>query len=320
VSRAPRVPAGLDWWRTQPGGAAWLERLPRLVVECGAQWGLDVGAPFEPDAHRASPTTATVPARPSTGATISWVAPATRADGTPAVLKVSFPEPESEHEAAALRHWDGAGAVRLLAHDPERRALLLERCEPGTPLWALGDEEDANAIAAGVLRALWGAPPPAGGAPFRTLAGEARRWAAEHPGRWERHERPFERSLLDAAVGWIGELLGSPAPPVVLHQDLHGGNVLRAAREPWLAIDPKPLAGEREFDVASLLRDRRPELAVDPAPARRMRRRLDQFAAELDLDRERARRWGVIHALAWGVEADAVRPDIVACAAWLAAA
>jgi streptomycin 6-kinase len=126
--------------------------------------------------------------------------------------------------------------------------------------------------------------------------------------------------VLDAAVGWIGELLESPGPPVVLHQDFHGGNVLRAAREPWLAIDPKPLLAERELDVASLLRDRRPDLAVDPAPARRVRRRLDQLAAELDLDRERARRWGVIHALAWGVEAGAVRPDIVACAEWLAEA
>jgi len=309
------VPAGLGWWRTQPGGAAWLERLPRLVADCAAQWELTLGAPFE--------------------ATISWVAPALLPDGTPAVLKVNFPEPESEHEARALEHWAGACAVRLLAHDPGRRALLVERCEPGTPLWALADEAQANTIAAGVLRALW-APPPAADAPFRSLAGEARRWAAELPERWERHGRPVERALLDAAVSWIGELLDSPGAPAVLHQDLHGGNVLRAARGrspstaepgraslwgkpggPWLAIDPKPLLGDRELDVASLLRDRRPELAADLAPARRVRRRLDQLCAELDLDRERARRWGVIHALAWGVADDAVFVDIVACAEWL---
>jgi streptomycin 6-kinase len=319
VSAAPRVPAGLEWWRAQPGGAAWLERLPRLVAECAAEWELTLGAPFE-------------------RATISWVAPAALPDGTPAILKVSFPEPESEHEAAALAHWAGAGAVRLLRHDPARRALLVERCEPGTTLWALGDEEEANAIAAGVLRALWAAP-AAEGAPFRALAGEARRWAAELPARWERQGRPFERALLDRATGWVGELLDAPGPPVVVHQDLHGGNVLRAAREPspstagpgqsplggkpggpWLAIDPKPLLGERAFDVASLLRDRRPELVAEPAPARRVRRRLDQLAAELDVDRERARRWGVVHALAWGVADDAVFPEIVACAGWLAEA
>ena len=61
---------------------------------------------------------------------------------------------------------------------------------------------------------------------------------------------------------------------MVVHQDFHGGNVLRAQREQWLVIDPKPLVGERAFDAASLLRDRRDELARDPEPARRVRSRL----------------------------------------------
>jgi streptomycin 6-kinase len=293
------VPAGLQWWRERLGGAEWLERLPRLVAECAERWELEVGEPFAP-------------------ATISYVAPVTRADGTPAVLKVNFPEPESEHEAAALAHWDGAGAVALLAADAERRALLVERCVPGEPLWRVADEEEANRAAAAVLRRLW--RPPRGGHPFRALDGEAQRWAAELPARWDRHRPPHDRALLDSALAWIGELLASPAEPVVLHQDLHGGNVLRATREQWLAIDPKPLVGDRAFDVASLLRDRRPELAADPAPVRRIRRRLDQLSAELDLDRERMRRWGVVHALAWGIDEAEWFPEIVACAGWLAEA
>ena len=165
----------------------------------------------------------------------------------------------------------------------------------------------------------------AAGHPFRTLAGEARRWADELPARWERHARPFDRALLDRAVGWIGELLASGAEggaEVLLHQDLHGGNALRAARGrgDWLAIDPKPLAGERAFDVASLLRDRRPELAADPHPAPRIRRRVDRLSEALDLDRERMRRWAVVHALAWGLGDDEWFADIVACAEWLARA
>jgi streptomycin 6-kinase len=293
------VPAGLSWWRERPGGADWLDRLPRLVAECAARWDLEVGEPFAP-------------------ATVSYVAPVTRADGTPAVLKVNFPEPESEHEAAALAHWDGAGAARLLAADAERRALLVERCAPGEPLWRVADEDAANRAAAAVLRRLW-RPPPAGH-PFRALDAEARRWAAELPRRYERHGRPFDRALLHSAVAWIDELLASPVPPVVIHQDLHGGNVLRAAREPFLAIDPKPLVGDPAFDVASLLRDRRGELAADPSPVRRMRRRLDQLSADLELDRERMRRWAVVHALAWGMDDAAWFPEIVACAAWLAEA
>jgi len=247
----------------------------------------------------------------------SYVAPAVRADGSAAVLKVTFPDAESEHEAAALAHWDGAGAVRLLAADPERRALLLERCVPGAALWHVADESVANAAAAGVMRRLRRPPPERHG--FRLLEGEARRWAAELPARFERHGRPFDRALLDRAVGWIGELVATPEgpAPVVLHQDLHGGNVLRAEREPWLAIDPKPLVGDRAFDVASLLRDRRPELASEPHPVRRMRRRLDQLSEALDLDRERMRRWAVVHALAWGMEEDERFGDILACAVWL---
>ena len=301
--RPVRVPAGLRWWRSQPGGADWLARLPRLVAECCAQWDLAPGAPFTPT-------------------TISYVASVTRADGTPAVLKVNFPEPESEHEAAALAHWDGAGAVRLLTSDSGRRALLVERCLPGDQLWSVADEAQADVDAAAVLQRLWAAPPPPAGHRFRTLAGEARRWADELPARWERHGRPFDRALLDRAVGWIGELLATSdgRGDVVLHQDLHGGNVLRAARGPWLAIDPKPLAGERAFDLASLLRDRRPELAADPHPARRVRRRVDRLGEALDVDRERMRRWAVVHALAWGLADDAWFADIVACAEWLARA
>ena len=294
------VPDGLAWWRERPGGAAWLDRLPRLVEECAAAWGLHVRAPFR-------------------RANVSFVAPAVLAGGTQAVLKVNFPDAESEHEADALAAWGGLGAVRLLADDPERRALLVERCMPGTQLWAVAAEDEANRAAARVLRALW-RPPPEGHV-FRTLACEAQRWAAELPARFERHGRPFDRALLDRAIGWIGELLATPeGAPVLVHQDLHGGNVLRATRAPFLAIDPKPLAGERAFDVASLLRDRRGELAREAFPVRRIRRRLDQLAAELELDRERMRRWAVVHALAWGMDADESFPDILACAAWLAEA
>ncbi len=291
------VPPGLVSLREEePGGDAWLRSLPRLVSECTERWRLTLGAPF--DGH------------------VSFVAPATLPDGRAVVLKLSFPSEESEREADALRHWDGAGAVRLLAEDPARRALLLERCDPGTTLWEVEDEDEANAIAADVLRRLW-KPAPARHE-FRLLAGEAARWATALPARWERLGRPFERDLVDEAVAF----LGSPqrGTPVVLHQDFHGGNVLRATREPWLAIDPKPLVGEREFDLASLLRDRRRELLRDPDPAERVRRRLDHVTTALGVDRERARGWGVAHALAWGLYDERLFPDLVACARWLAEA
>jgi streptomycin 6-kinase len=264
-------------WHDEPGGAEWLARLPRLVRELTELWELEPGEPY--DAH------------------ISLVLPALRSDGTAAVLKLNFPDPESEHEAEALALWDGAAAVRLLEHDRERNGLLVERCVPGDQLWSVADEEEANRIAASVLRRLWERKPD--GPAYRTLADEAERWAEELPARWQAAGRPYEGRLVDKTIAWIRELAPSQPELVLAHQDFHGGNVLRAEREPWLAIDPKPLLAEPAFDTASLLRDRRDELALDPHPERRLRRRLDQLSSELGLDRERMRGWAVVHALAW---------------------
>lgn len=287
-----KVPAGLAWWRDEPGGAEWLDRLPVLVADCAEAWSLRVGKPFS-------------------GGNVAWVASVERHDGSPAVLKVNFPEPESEHEGDALAHWAGEGAVRLLAEDRRRRALLLERCEPGTPLWCEPDGEETLRTAADVLRRLWRAPPARHR--FHLLADLAAAWEDELSVAWARGEGRYERRLLEEAVAFLREARPDQGEAVVVHQDFHGGNVLRAARESWLAIDPKPLVGEREFDTSSLLRDRRWELRVDPHPERRIRRRLDQLAAELDLDRQRMRGWGIAHALAWDSN-----DEMVACARWLA--
>jgi streptomycin 6-kinase len=252
------------------------------------------------------------------GGNVSLVLEARRADGEEAVLKLNFPEWETEHEADALALWAGRAAVLLLEHDRERRALLLERCRPGTRLWDVADEEEANEHAAAVARALWRAVPD--GHPFRSLADEAAGWAEEIPRRWQALGKPFEPSLADAAAGLALELARSQGQQVLCNQDFHGGNVLTARREPWLAIDPKPLVGDREFGLVSLVRDRRESLLADPHPLRRMRRRLDQLSELLDLDRERLRGWSLVHALAWGMNDTGVHEALVACARLLLAA
>lgn len=292
------VPEGLQWLRELPAGSSWLSELPHLVAGCARDWRLTVHAPIEPGS-------------------VSWVAHAELPGGSSAVLKVSFPDQETEHEAEALELWAGRGAVRLRAYERARHALLLERCEPGTPLWAVAEEDAANRIAAGVLTRLW-RPAPAG-APFRSLADDARRWAHELPARYIRHGRPFARRLLDEAASLCLELADSQAELVVCHQDFHGGNVLSAGEDKWLAIDPKPLIGERAFDLASLLRDRRDTLLSLPDPRRVVQRRLDLLSSELPLERERARGWGIVHALAWGLTEEDVYRANIACAELLAA-
>jgi streptomycin 6-kinase len=281
------IPERLAWWRKVPGGAEWLERLPRLAGELAEEWSLRLGATFM--SGNASLTVA-----------------ATRADGSPAVLKLNFPECETAHEADALELWRGRGAVALFELDRERNALLVERALPGDSLWGVDDEE-ATRIAAAVLRRIWRPPPEEH--PFRVLADEAEDWMARLRGDWETLGRPFEERLVEAGERAARELSPSPVDLVVCHQDFQGSNVLRAEREPWLAIDPKPIVGEPAFDVASLLRDRRWDIRADV-----IRRRLDQLTGDLELDRERMRGWGVVHALYWGVGPGKVEEEMVECA------
>jgi streptomycin 6-kinase len=217
------------------------------------------------------------------------VAPAVTAEGENVVLKVQEPHRESEHEAAALELWGGEGAIRLLDHDREEHALLLERCVPGTPLAAAGADA-AMDVFVELLPRLW---KPAG-APFRPLAEEAAWWLESLEATWERAGRPFERRLLDAALGALRELPPTQGEQVLLHQDLHGENVLAAQREPWLAIDPKPLAGEREFGLAPIIRSF--ELGHSRAE---VVGRLERLGSELGLDRERARGWAIGQTIAW---------------------
>jgi streptomycin 6-kinase len=293
-----RIPAWLEWWRNVPGGADWLDRLPGIVSDCAARWSLEIGEPLA-------------------GGRIALVLFVTLADGTPGVLKVSFRDEESEHEADALALWDGCAAVALLARDDADRALLLERLEPGTPLWEIEDEGRATEIAADVLGALHREPPPEH--PFRALDAAASRWAESIPADWRANGRAYPGTLVELAVDACRALQSGEARSVVLHQDFHGGNVLRSRERGWLAIDPKPLVGDPAFDAASLLRDRRWLLGA-PDDVRRIRRRLDVLAESAGLDRERMRLWGIVHALAWGVVGGELDGDMVRSAELLAAA
>ncbi|MEH1027322.1 aminoglycoside phosphotransferase family protein [Micromonospora profundi] len=282
------LPKGLDWVRRSPAGRAWLATLPTWLAECAERWSLQLGKPFE-------------------YAYASFAVPADLPDGTAAVLKLQYPDDDSRHEADALAHWDGDGAIRLLAHDPQRRALLVERCRPGTALHHLPMDQALD-VMVGLLPRLWR---PAD-EPFTPLADEAAGWIARMPRNWERAGRPYQRRLLDAALDLLAGLASSQGEQVLVNQDLHAGNVLAADREPWLVIDPKPLTGEREFSIVPLVRGQ--ELGHSPTA---VRHRLDRLSEELGLDRERVRGWTIGQTLAWSIADDIVFPHQVEVVRWL---
>jgi streptomycin 6-kinase len=265
----------------------WLERVPELVHECVEGWELRLGEPYVAGAA-------------------GYAARVELRDGTPAVLKLIYPHRESEHEAEALELHDGAGTVQLLAYDADRRAMLLERCEPGTPVTRIGADDALNVIVE-LLPRLW---KPAGEL-FRPLAEEAAWWVEELPLDWEAAGRPFERALLDAAVDALQELPVSQGEQVLVNQDLHGENILAAQREPWLVIDPKPLVGEREFALAPVVR------SFELGDTRRdVLHRLDRLSSDLGLDRERTRWWTIGQTLAWTFDSPYV-PQHVQTVRWL---
>lgn len=283
-----RIPSSLQWLQSLPAGRAWLTELPGTVDEVAERWGLELGRPFA-DSY------------------VSLVLPARNQD---VVVKIQFPDRESQHEAAALRLWDGNGAVLLVDHWVEKKALLLERCVPGTHLSQAGAAIGLEVMIA-LLPRLW----VAAAEPCGSLAAEVQRWLAELPHEYDVAGKPFERSLLDEAMDVLSGLAGSQGEQVLLHQDLHGDNVLSARREPWLAIDPKPLLGEREFGLSPIIR------SDEFGHGRKaLLRRLDRLTGAFDLDRERARLWAFGHAIAWGFEGNRVIPSHVETARWLLAA
>jgi streptomycin 6-kinase len=269
-------------------GERWLAALPRLLDDLARDWQLRLGPPYE--------------------LSFNWVTAAWTADGTPAVLKLGPPEPgHLAVEASALAAYDGQGAVRLLARDDERGALLLERAEPGTMARTRVPDLDVIATAAliSVMHQLHQAPLPATGVPDleadRRLDFEG--YLRAYPG-----EGPLPRAMVSRALGLLTELTASAPRLVVLHGDLHHDNVLRAQREPWLAIDPHGVIGDPGAEVWPMLSNPDPDNR-DPALLRLVPSRVEQLADGLGIPHERVVAWGFVGNVlseVWNVEGTGV--------------
>lgn len=202
-----------------------------------------------------------------------------RTDGTPAVLKLQLLDAESAGEPVALRLWDGDGAVRLLDHDPVTHTMLLERLDSTRMLSTLPGTRDAVLVIAGLLARLTAGPAPAG---IRRLGDIAQTMLDRTPEALKRIPDPQTRRTVADCAAAVREVVGEPGDRL-LHWDLHDENVLAAGRAPWLAIDPKPLAGDPGFELWPALDNRyEPDEVLW---------RFDAMTDVLGLDRARARAW-----------------------------
>jgi streptomycin 6-kinase len=249
--------------------AVWLARLPEVVADLSRRWALVLYHPFDNDET-----------------SCALVASVVRADGTPAVLKIGMPHVEGADEIQGLRFWNGDPFVRLLEADDELGAMLLERCEPGT--WLRGEPEiEQDRVIARLLTRLW--RPPAWSHVFRPLTVMLAHWSGETraaAGQWP------DAGLVREGLRLFDDLPQGAPSSVVLATDLHAGNVVRAQREEWLAIDPKPFVGDPAYDTTQHLLNCQARLLTDPDGTIR------RFADLLEVDHERVRAWTFARAAA----------------------
>ncbi len=247
----------------------WLGRLPVALRRLETEWSLSLGAPFEGD-----------------DGTCSWVAPVSLSDGRTAVLKIGMPHMESAQEVDGLRFWDGDPTVKLLESDCGAGAMLIEYCEPGIALRS-EPEPEQDVVIARLLRRLWRRP--SGFYRFRHLAEMLAHWSAETMARTESWP---DSGLVSEGLRLFDELSKPRAADVLLATDLHAGNVLRAQREPWLVIDPKPFIGDPAYDATQHLLNCEQRLLADPEET------IKRFADLLQVDRRQVRLWSFARAAA----------------------
>lgn len=255
-------------------GRAFVAALPRIADKMLQRWDLHpVGAPMHGMA--------------------ALVLPVRAGDGRDAVLKLQAVDEETVGESVALRTWDGDGAVRLLAHDAETGAMLLERLDTSRHLSSIADTRAAVRTLAELLARLTAHAAPDG---LRRLGDVAAAMLEQTPSAVPLLDDPDDRDLLTDCAAAVRDVVAESGNRL-LHWDLHYDNVLASDRAPWLAIDPKPLAGDPGFDLLPALTDR-----FDAAD---IAWRFDLMTDVLDLDRDRARAWTLGRVLQnglWDVE------------------
>lgn len=276
------APAALvaSYGRDEPG-RAWLARLPRLLDEVLERWGL------RPDGAAGNGMAA-------------LVVPVVRADGGRAVVRLQPLGEETSAAVLGLRTWDGDGVVRLLDEHPGSGAMLLERLDGARPLGSLGDDDAVMTVLGELLARLVALPAPAG---LPRLADVAAAMVSAAPAAVLGLSDPAERGVVATCADAVAELLPD-AGDQLLHWDLHDENVLAGEREPWLAIDPVPLAGDPGFDLWPALNSRWSAVVAGDVE-RVVLRRFDLLTELVGVDRATAAGWTlgrVLQNALWEVE------------------
>lgn len=219
-------------------------------------------------------------------------------DDQPVVLKVIKRPGDEWRSGGILDAFEGRGVVRV--YEYVDGAMLLERLSPARSLVTTafcGTDDDATAVLAETIRMM---------SPRTGLDGvpTAKDWGKGFERYAASGDAQIPKPLFSAADRMYFELCGSQTRVRLLHGDLHHSNVLFDAVRGWLAVDPKGVVGEVEYEVGAALRNpyERPELFASPSV---IRKRVEDFSLELDLDPTRVLSWAFAQAVlaaVWAVE------------------
>ncbi len=260
------------------GVGDWLDALPGLIHELETDWSMTVGAPYDEG-------------------TEAYVAAAELGDGTPAVLKLVVPRDDhsTRNEVTVLQLADGRGCAKLLRHDLDRDALLMERLGPSMHRLGLPLAERQRLLTDAASQ-LW-RPAPGSGLP--TGADKAQ-WLIDHILKsWDELDRPCSERAVEHAVACAERRLAAhdDERAVLVHGDVHEWNALRADRG-FKLVDPDGLVAEPEYDLGVLMREDPLELLEgDP------RERAERLAGWCGLDAEAVWEWGVVERVSTGLVA-----------------
>ena len=263
-------------------GEQWLARLPELIAETEKRYNLQIGSSFGHQSY-------------------NYAAHATPSDGTAIVIKFCVPTDEVNNEINALIHMQGGGIVKLLESDAQSGILLLELLHPGEMLSTVSNDDEAARIAGDIMQKIWKPVPDEHNFPS-TID-----W-------FDRLDQPielpagFSSKLVDTARSIARDLHKDSDKRVVLHGDLHHFNILSTERQPWLAIDPKGVIGECEYEVGALLRNPIPDIATILNTKKVLARRLDLLAEQLNFDRQKILAWSFCQAVlatVWSIDGQA---------------
>lgn len=254
-------------------GKAWLESLPQKIKKLSEEWEL---YKLKPHTH------------------LSYNCVASGYSGAytdKVILKIGFDSKALAQEAAALEWYDGNGCARLLEHDFQRGALLIEDVIPGTMLKTLFPHEDEAVILriTQVMKQLH-ARPLQQHEQFPTLED----WLK--PLRESSKNQDLENHRLQA-LELSNYLLVTYDKTVLLHGDLHHENVLSSQRHGWLAIDPKGVIGEPLYEVGACIRNPIEQLVKEKNLPAILEHRIEIFAEKLNGNKQRIHDWSYVQTI-----------------------